>query len=104
LPLGNAGESAKPGIAGQWVSEDAANDIQHFVHPPHYDHLIVPRSEATAMLNSPTVAHGASYSEFGGYSTPRNLNGRTDTVVWLALSLDPIDRQHGSTKRPRRGS
>jgi hypothetical protein len=29
--------------------------------------------------------------------TPRNLNDRTYTVVWLALSLDPIDRKHAST-------
>jgi hypothetical protein len=26
-----------------------------------------------------------------------NLNDRTYTVVWLALSLDPIDRKHAST-------
>ena len=32
-----------------------------------------------------------------GYSTPRNLNDRTYTVVSLALSLDPIDREHAST-------
>jgi hypothetical protein len=36
------------------------------------------------------------HAEFVGYSTPRNLNDRTYTVVWLALSLDPIDRQHAS--------
>jgi hypothetical protein len=37
------------------------------------------------------------HDEFVGYSTPRNLNDRTYTVVWLALSLDPIDRKHAST-------
>jgi hypothetical protein len=37
------------------------------------------------------------HDEFVGYSTPRNLNDRTYTVVWLALSLDPIDREHNST-------
>ena len=26
-----------------------------------------------------------------------NLNDTTYTVVWLALSLDPIDRKHAST-------
>ncbi len=34
---------------------------------------------------------------FVGYSTPRKLNDRTYAVVWLALSLDPIDHRHAST-------
>ena len=37
------------------------------------------------------------HAAFVGYSTPRNLNDRTYTLVWLSLSLDPIDRQHAST-------
>jgi hypothetical protein len=37
------------------------------------------------------------HDEFVGHSTPRNLNDKTYTVVWLALSLDPIDRKHAST-------
>jgi hypothetical protein len=37
------------------------------------------------------------HDEVVGDSTPRNLNDRTYTVVWLALSLDPIDRKHNST-------
>jgi hypothetical protein len=37
------------------------------------------------------------HDELVGYSTPRNLNDRTYTVVWLALSLDLIDRKHSST-------
>ncbi len=36
------------------------------------------------------------HDKFVGYSTPRNLNDRTYTVVWLALSLDPIDPKHAS--------
>jgi hypothetical protein len=36
------------------------------------------------------------HGEFVGYSTPRNLKDRTYTVVWLTLSLDPIDRKHAS--------
>jgi hypothetical protein len=37
------------------------------------------------------------HDEFVGYSTRRNLNDRTYTVVWLALSLGPIDRKHAQT-------
>ena len=33
---------------------------------------------------------------FAGTATPRNLNDRTYTEGWLALSLDPIDRKHAA--------
>lgn len=36
-------------------------------------------------------------ASFEVYPTPRNLNGATYTIVWLAFSLDPIDRKHAST-------
>ncbi|WP_188607384.1 hypothetical protein [Chelatococcus reniformis] len=38
-----------------------------------------------------------THDELVGCSMARNLNDKTYTVVWLALSLDPIDRTHAST-------
>ena len=37
------------------------------------------------------------HDEFVGCSTPRNLKTGAYTVVWLTLSLDPIDRKQAST-------
>jgi hypothetical protein len=37
------------------------------------------------------------HDAYVGYLARRNLNDGTYTVVWPALSLDPIDRKHTST-------
>ena len=51
------------------------------------------RHPALRPLEKRPPAGEAGHAELFGYSTPRNLNDRTYTVVWLALSLDPIDRK-----------
>jgi hypothetical protein len=56
-----------------------------------------PRHPALRWLEKRLPIGELGHAEFVGYSTPRNLNDRTYTVVWLALSLDPIDRKHAST-------
>jgi hypothetical protein len=49
------------------------------------------------LLDGGGLRRRVGHDEFVGYSTPPNLNDRTYTVVWLALSLDTIDRKHAST-------
>jgi hypothetical protein len=56
-----------------------------------------PRHPALRWLEKPLPIGELGHDEFVGDSTPRNLNDRTYTLVWLALSLDPIDRTHAST-------
>jgi hypothetical protein len=56
-----------------------------------------PRHPALRWLEKRLPIGELSRAEFVGYSTPCNLNDRTYTAVWLALSLDPIDRKRAST-------
>jgi hypothetical protein len=56
-----------------------------------------PRHPALRWLEKRLPIGELGHAEFVGYSTPRNLNDSTYTVVWLALSLDPIDRKHAPT-------
>jgi hypothetical protein len=58
-----------------------------------------PRHPALRWHETPIGELG--HDEFVGYSTPRNLNERTYTLGWVALSLDTIDRKHASTYRRR---
>jgi hypothetical protein len=55
-----------------------------------------PRHPALRWLEKRLPLGELCHDEFVGYSTLRNLNDGTYTVVWLALSLDPIDRKHAS--------
>jgi hypothetical protein len=56
-----------------------------------------PRHPALRWLKKRLLIGELGHDEFVGYSTPRNLNDMTYTLVWLALSLDTIDRKHAST-------
>ncbi len=56
-----------------------------------------PRRSALRWFEKRLPIGELGHDEFVGCSTPRNLIERTYTVVWLTLSLDPIDRKHAST-------